>query len=130
ASAVVLVRDHAPNGLLPLAMRAGVRDVIDLSRGGEELRDALQRAVAWSENLQSASGVASAQSEDHRGTVVSVFSSKGGTGKTFLTSNLAAALSRDTGKDTAVLDLEIEVGDVFSYFGRTTATPLPALLAI
>jgi pilus assembly protein CpaE len=62
--------------------------------------------------------------------VISVFSSKGGTGKTFLSCNLAAALARETGSATAVLDLELEVGDVFSYFGRTTTTPLADLLAI
>ena len=129
-SAVVMVRDHAPNGLLPAAMRAGMRDVIDLSQGGEELREALQRAIAWSENLQGASGVGTAEAAERRGTVVSVFSSKGGTGKTFLTCNLAAALARETGAATAVLDLELEVGDVFSYFGRTTSTPLADLLAI
>jgi pilus assembly protein CpaE len=129
-SAVVMVRDHAPNGLLPAAMRAGMRDVIDLSRGGEELREALQRAIAWSENLKGASGVASPEAAERRGTVVSVFSSKGGTGKTFLTCNLAAALARETGAATAVLDLELDVGDVFSYFGRTTSTPLADLLAI
>jgi pilus assembly protein CpaE len=129
-SAVVMVRDFAPNGLLPAAMRAGVRDVIDMSKGGEELRDALQRALAWSENLRSANGAGTQESEESRGMVISVFSSKGGTGKTFLTSNLGAALARDTGKDTAILDLELEVGDVHSYFGRTATTPLSDLLAI
>jgi pilus assembly protein CpaE len=129
-SAVVMVRDHAPNGLLPAAMRAGVRDVIDLSRGGGELRDALSRALAWSENLRGATGAGAQESEESRGMVISVFSSKGGTGKTFLTSNLGAALARDTGKDTAILDLELEVGDVHSYFGRTATTPLSDLLAI
>jgi pilus assembly protein CpaE len=129
-SAVVMVRDRAPNGLLPTAMRAGVRDVVDLSIGGEELREGLRRAIAWSENLRSASGVATPDAPDNRGTVISVFSSKGGTGKTFLTCNLAAALARDTHRDTAVLDLELEVGDVASYFGRTATQPLQDLLAI
>jgi pilus assembly protein CpaE len=129
-SAIVMVRDHAPNGLLPAAMRAGVRDVIDLSQGGAELREALTRAISWSESLRSASGVTSGEVDDTRGTVISVFSSKGGTGKTFLSSNLGAALARDTGRDTAVLDLEFEVGDVFSYFGRTSTTQLSDLMAI
>ena len=130
-SAVVMVRDHATNGLLPTAMRAGMRDVIDLSRGGEELREALSRAIAWSENLRSASGLGDGpESAERRGSVISVFSSKGGTGKTFLTCNLALALARETGQDTAILDLELEVGDVYSYFGRTTTTQLSDLLSV
>jgi len=49
--------------------------------------------------------------------VISVFSSKGGTGKTFLTTNLASALSEVTGQDTPSIDLDVDMGDVFSYFG-------------
>src|SRR5262249_10538743 len=40
ATAVVMVRDQALSGLLPAAMRAGIRDVVDLSVGGEELDEA------------------------------------------------------------------------------------------
>ena len=47
-----------------------------------------------------------------------IFSSKGGTGKSFLTANLAVALSVKTGTDTAVLDGDLDMGDIFSYFGR------------
>ena len=34
-TAIVLVRDHTWNGLLPAAMRAGIRDVVDLTQGSE-----------------------------------------------------------------------------------------------
>ena len=57
--------------------RSGVRDVVDLSRGGEELREALRRAMAWSENILSIGADASPDGQG-RGTVISVFSSKGG----------------------------------------------------
>jgi len=43
-TAMVLVRDHTWNGLLPAAMRAGIRDVVDMTQGSEELRDAVERA--------------------------------------------------------------------------------------
>src|SRR2546425_5737300 len=39
-TAVLLVRDRALNGTLPAAMRAGIRDVVDLSRGNNDLREA------------------------------------------------------------------------------------------
>ena len=32
-TAIVLVRDHTWNGLLPAAMRAGIRDVVDMTQG-------------------------------------------------------------------------------------------------
>jgi pilus assembly protein CpaE len=131
ASAVLLVRERADNGLLPKAMRAGVRDVVDLSRGGEELREALTRAVAWSASLRTArSGGAPASEAARRGRVVSVFSSKGGTGKTFLACNLAWALAEVRHVDTAILDLEFGVGDVFSFYGREPSHALQDVLAV
>ncbi len=52
-TAIVMVRDHTWNGLLPAAMRAGIRDVVDMTQGTEELRDAVERAVVWASNLRS-----------------------------------------------------------------------------
>jgi pilus assembly protein CpaE len=129
ATAVLLVRERPLNGLLSAAIRSGIRDVVDLSQGGEELRGALRRAIVWSENLRTVRQSAGAETEV-RGTVISVFSSKGGTGKTFMTTNLATALAKESGKDTAVLDLELELGDVFSYFGKEPTRPLADLIAL
>src|SRR2546427_2792039 len=56
ATAVVMVRERAGNGLLPAAMRAGIRDVVDLSKGHDDLRDALERALDWSSKLKAAQG--------------------------------------------------------------------------
>jgi pilus assembly protein CpaE len=116
ATAIVMVRDHTWNGLLPAAMRAGIRDVVDLTQGAQELRDAVDRAIAWASNLRSLRG-AMADNPSQRGMVISIFSSKGGTGKTMLTCNLATAIADVTGRDTAAVDLDVDMGDVFSYFG-------------
>lgn len=116
-TAVVLVRDRIDNGLLPAAVRAGARDVVDLSNGTQELRDALNRAMSWSDNLRVAGMGPDNQRRAHAGTTVMVFSSKGGTGKTFLSTNLAAALAGG-GSETALIDLDISMGDAFTYYGR------------
>ncbi len=55
-TAIVMVRDKSWNGLLPAAMRAGIRDVVDLTQGSEELRDAVERAISWAENLRQLRG--------------------------------------------------------------------------
>jgi pilus assembly protein CpaE len=130
ASAVLLVRERPPeNGLLPSAMRAGVRDVVDLSRGGHELREALTRAVAWSQSLR-ATKFEDQSDTGNRGAVISVFSSKGGTGKTFLACNLAAAIAKRTQEDTALLDLDVDMGDVFSYWGEESSRHVSDLVAL
>lgn len=130
ATAVVLVRDRDPNGLLPVAMRSGIRDVVDLSRGSQEFRDALEHAMAWSASLRSARPEERARSTAHQGKIVSVFSSKGGTGKTFLSCNLAAAIADVTSKPTALLDLDLGMGDVFTYYGREPSRPIQDLIAL
>jgi pilus assembly protein CpaE len=132
-TAIVLVRDHTWNGLLPAAMRAGIRDVVDMTQGTEELRDAVERAIVWAANLRSLSGgpgSGSTGGKSSRGRIVSVFSSKGGTGKTFLTTNLATSIADITGEDTAIIDLDIDMGDVFTYFGREPSASIQDLMEL
>jgi pilus assembly protein CpaE len=128
-TAIVMVRDHTWNGLLPAAMRAGIRDVVDLTQGSEELRDAVERAISWAQNLRSAD-MREQLSPNERGRIVSVFSSKGGTGKTFLTTNLASAIAEVTGQDTAVVDLDFDMGDVFTYFGTEPSSNIVDLMLL
>ena len=131
-TAIVLVRDHTWNGLLPAAMRAGIRDVVDMTQGTDELREAVERAVAWASNLRSATTAAQGDggSRVRRGHIISVFSSKGGSGKTFLTTNLAVAIAQVTGEDVAVVDLDVDMGDVFTYFGREPSASITDLMAL
>ena len=129
-TAIVLVRDHTWNGLLPAAMRAGIRDVVDMTQGNEELRDAVERAVVWATNLRSMGGGTTESSSQERGHIISVFSSKGGSGKTFLTTNLAAAIADITDQDTAVVDLDADMGDVFTYFGREPSARVDDLMGL
>ena len=130
-TAIVWVRDHTWNGLLPAAMRAGIRDVVDMTQGAEELRDAVERAIGWAANLRNVkTGSREEGGQFTRARIVSVFSSKGGSGKTFLTTNLAAAIADITGMDTAVVDLDVDMGDVFTYFGREPAASVQDLMEL
>jgi pilus assembly protein CpaE len=131
-TAIVLVRDHTWNGLLPAAMRAGIRDVVDMTQGTDELREAVERAVSWASNLRSATHAAMGDgtARVRRGHIISVFSSKGGSGKTFLTTNLAVAIAQVTGEDIAVVDLDVDMGDVFTYFGREPSASITDLMAL
>ena len=129
-TSVVLVRDRSPNGMLPVFMRSGIRDVVDLSRGTLELREALERAISWSANLRVISLENGHQEKQQRGVVFSVFSSKGGTGKTFMSTNLAAAIADITQKHTAIVDLDLGMGDVFTYYGKEPEKPLSDIVAL
>jgi pilus assembly protein CpaE len=121
-TAIVLVRENAPKSLLPAAMRAGVREIVDIAEDGSDLEEAMARAIAWATKLRSVSHTPTSNSP-YRGKVITIFSSKGGTGKTFLSCNVATAVAAKSGTDTALVDLDIKVGDVFSYFGREPSRP-------
>jgi pilus assembly protein CpaE len=129
-TAVVVVRDRVSNGSLPALIRAGVRDVVDLSKGADDLREALHRALEWTEGLRSASGDGTAGEAARQGRLISVFSTKGGTGKTFIACNLAAALSSLTNQRTALLDLDLRSGDVFAYFGAESKRSVSDLMTL
>ncbi|MGH2749421.1 MAG: AAA family ATPase [Actinomycetota bacterium] len=130
ATIVILLRDQQLNGLLPSAMRAGIRDVVDLSRGTDELREAIGRGLAWSASLRSVRPDLNGAAASSRGTLISVFSSKGGTGKTFLSCNLAAALAKRTESETALVDLDLDMGDCFSYWGQEATHTVQDLMTL
>ena len=128
ATAVLLVRDVPVDGSFPRLVRGGVRDVVDLTKGRNEFREALRRAVDWNSGMR---GAASANgSPGPTGVVVAVFSTKGGTGKTFLACNLAAALAERSGSQVGLLDLAHDLGDVFAYFGAEPSRTLQELLTL
>jgi pilus assembly protein CpaE len=53
----------------------------------------------------------------HRGRVITVFSPKGGTGKTVISTNVAAQLAKNEGKKTLLLDLDLQFGDAAIMLG-------------
>jgi pilus assembly protein CpaE len=129
STAVIVARDSPVDGAFPRLVRRGARDVVDLTRGGSEFREALDRAIEWSAGVRG-TGTAGAAEESALGSIVSVFSTKGGTGKTFLSCNLAVALAERTGLQVGLVDLDHDLGDVFAYFGASPRRSLQELLLL
>lgn len=105
-TAVILLRKEVESDLLQLALRAGVREVVE-SADATTLRDAVRRAhTVW----QAIAGRMTLE-EPARAQVVTVFSTKGGVGKSTVALNLAVALS-DAGRNVCLLDLDVQCGDI------------------
>ena len=64
-----------------------------------------------------------AQPETQQGQIFLVFAGKGGVGKSVVSCNLAAALSRSTDARVAVMDLDLQFGDVAVMLGVENHTP-------
>jgi pilus assembly protein CpaE len=91
-------------GLLLAAMRLGVREFFPIPFE-EDLKLAVRRL---SEKVLSSPEPARAAG----GRLVCLLSSKGGSGSTLLSTNLAVSLSQKRGKSTALVDLNLQLGDV------------------
>jgi pilus assembly protein CpaE len=107
AVGVVLVRPEVGHEVLTAALRSGMSEVVETS-DVTALRDAVARADevarAMAESLDQA-GAAT------RGALVTVFSTKGGVGKSLVATNLAASLA-DQGSRVCLVDLDVQCGDV------------------
>ena len=94
---LILAAYGEPNGIVETGLAVGAADVLILPQPTETLLFALHKAV-----------VAPVATET--GKVVTVFSPKGGSGKTVLATNLAVAAAR-SGLKTLLVDLDLQFGD-------------------
>jgi pilus assembly protein CpaE len=118
--ASILIVDELTTQLLQQALRAGVRDVLALSGESGALAQAVQRvAVTLDQAPRSAAMPAPvAPIEDVgvtptvNGQVITVFSTKGGAGKSMLATSLAVELARRSGEPVCLVDADLQFGDV------------------
>ena len=100
------------------SLRAGVREIVPVGAGDEEVRLALTRAGAAAARRQAGiGGAADRNKEVHRGRVITVMSPKGGAGKTTVATNLAVRLAESAPGRVAIVDLDLQFGDVASALG-------------
>ncbi|MCA0328395.1 MAG: P-loop NTPase [Actinobacteria bacterium] len=109
---VVMVRRRIDTTVLADALRAGVREVIqDRDLAGLAAAVRRQREIAARLREQLERGDSSPQQAQH-GRVVTVFSAKGGCGKTTMATNIATGLAISGRGSVALLDLDLAFGDV------------------
>lgn len=103
---VILLRHRLDVNALAQALRSGVREVVQAD-DLPALADAVRRSAALTIQLAGHNPAGSGRD----GKVITVFSAKGGVGKTTLSTNLAAYLA-STGAHTLLVDLDLMFGDV------------------
>jgi pilus assembly protein CpaE len=107
---LLLVASSGSAGLLQQALDADVSDVLLLPQLVENVAFAIRKATHTTRRH-----VESGPSR--RGKVVTVFSPKGGTGKTVTATNLATACAKFEGRKTLLVDLDLQFGDAAIMLG-------------
>jgi pilus assembly protein CpaE len=110
AVGVILVREHTDVDMLNRALQSGVREVVQT---GDHVALAAacrrSRDVSW-RILATTTTERSGQTVD--GKIITVFTAKGGVGKTMLSINLGVVLSQRGANKVCVVDLDLASGDV------------------
>ncbi len=92
------------------ALRAGVRDILAPDASDSQVRETFERALEIA--LRRRSALPRGATPERTRRVITVLSPKGGTGKTTIASNLAVGLTRHAPGDVAIVDLDVQFGDV------------------
>lgn len=107
SAGIVLIRNELTTSVFESAMNAGIPSVV-AEADGDSLRAAVARArQTWEAIHGPAAGTGGAG-----GKVITVFSPKGGVGKTTMAVNLALALGTEPTTQVCILDLDLAFGDV------------------
>ncbi|MFJ1806458.1 MULTISPECIES: CpaE family protein [unclassified Streptomyces] len=114
AVGVVLVTTDAGPGLFAAAMDAGARGLVTLPLSYEDLANRVQAVAQWSVGVRRHLGHGAEVFTGVGGTVVTVSGAKGGVGATLTAVQLALA-AQASGRTTALVDLDLQSGDVASY---------------
>ncbi len=102
--------EKAPE-LIMSAMRAGAQEFLAIPIDPGELARAVEK-IRWLKNQ-------TLGRDSARGKVVSVFSTKGGLGVSTIAVNLGVALAQISGREPALVDLDLQLGDVSSFLDLT-----------
>lgn len=114
AVGVVLVSSDAGPALFSAAMDSGARGLIGLPLAYEELAARVQAAAQWSVGVRRHLGRGADVFTGPGGKVVTVTGAKGGVGTTFTAVQFALAAAA-SGRRTALVDMDLQAGDVGSY---------------
>ncbi|MDQ0406059.1 AAA family ATPase [Streptomyces sp. NPDC000349] len=114
AVGVILVTSDPGPGLFQAAMDYGARGLVALPLGYEELASRVQAVAQWSVGVRRHLGSGGDVFTGAGGTVVTVSGAKGGVGTTLTAIQLALA-AQAAGRPTALLDMDLQAGDVASF---------------
>lgn len=109
---LMMVADTVTADLLRGAMRAGVSDVIEAPLDEPKIEAAIEQFAHDVLKRRSAAKPPAEPVRLERGSIITVTSAKGGSGKTVTATNVALLLNRFSDKKVVLVDADLQFGDV------------------
>lgn len=128
-SAIIIMSVQGEQEYLRRAMAAGAREYIIKPFTSDELTATIYRVYEMEKKRQLHAQGALLPGRRSEAQVITIFSTKGGVGKTTLAVNLGVCLVRDFGYSVVLLDLDLQFGDVavmLNLMPRQTISDLAA----
>ena len=122
-SNAVMVVHELSTEILQQAIRSGISDVLSLPADTAQLQEAVERAAEHLNIVPLTPNLAAVPepTRTDRGRIVTVFSTKGGAGKSFVATNLAGLLAKRNSKPVVLVDADLQFGDVAVMLGMAPA---------
>jgi pilus assembly protein CpaE len=108
---VVILASGEASALLEQALDSDVADVLLLPQLADNVAFSIRKVAHVGRRLQAEGG------HGRRGHILTVFSPKGGTGKTVTATNLASSFAKNDKKRTLLIDLDLQFGDAAIMLG-------------
>ena len=102
---VLALSDNPTVDLIIRIMRAGAKEFVPIPILKNEFFDSLNKIIPQFEEPK----------KNNKCKIISVFSNKGGIGKTSLATNLALELSKITKESVALIDMNFQMGDITTF---------------
>jgi len=129
---LLLAREPSPD-LLRQALRAGVRDVLQLPLSVETISESVEGAAAWARAVRGRMDAEDMRQVAERvgGRIITVAGAKGGVGCTTVALHLAlAAAQADSERTVCLVELDLQAGDLRSLLDVRSRRGVADLVAV
>lgn len=109
---IIIVEEELKENTLHNALYLGASDVLIKPYDPKKLEESILRVQELEEKKRLAAAERTfSRSKKNKGDIITFFSTKGGVGKTFISTNFAISLAQHTDKRVALVDLDLDYGN-------------------